>query len=339
MLVSCNVRLEDIRGIQGSNMKNQIISAPTASLAPALIESAKAFAGAARAPSTRQAYRRQWAAFEGWCVKQGLSPLPAQPASIALYLTAKAEEGWKVAGLSQALAAISVAHTTAGHPSPRGAGPVKEVLAGIRRTVGTAQRQASPLLKEHLKQIIAALPDSLLGLRDRALLLVGFFGAFRRSELVGLSVEDLKFTSEGLEITLRRSKTDQEGAGHTKGLPYAATPNLCPVRALQAWLEASHISSGPVFREVNRHGGISSSALTGRSVARILKRNASSVGLDSENISGHSLRAGFATQAARSGRSERSIQRQTGHKSVGMLRRYIRDASLWTENAAAGLLD
>jgi integrase len=315
--------------------------APAASLAlpPELVEAARGFASAARADSTRRAYRRQWAAFAAWCEGRGFTALPAAPEAVALYLADRAGAGWKVAGLAQALAAVSVAHVAAGHPSPRGAAPVRDVMAGIRRTLGTAQRQVAPLLRPQIRAIVEALPATLKGQRDRALLLVGFFGAFRRSELVGLGVEDLRFTPEGLEVTLRRSKTDQEGAGHTKALPYAANPSLCPVRALRAWLDAAGIKGGPLFREVNRHGQVSAAALSGRSVARIIKATAAAAGLEAAEFSGHSLRAGFATQAAQAGRSERAIQRQTGHRSLTILRRYIRDASLWMDNAAGGLLD
>jgi site-specific recombinase XerD len=308
-------------------------------VAPELAQAARAFAKASRSEATKRAYRRQWEAFTSWCEERGFPSLPASPEAVALYVADRAESGWKVAGLAQALAAISVAHVTAGHPSPRGAAPVREVLAGIRRTLGTAQRQAAPLLAGQLRAILEALPGSLRGLRDRALLLVGFAGAFRRSELVSLTVADARFTAEGLELTLRRSKTDQEGAGHVKALPYSGNPSACPVRALQAWLEGAGIKSGPLFREVTRHEAVSDKALSDRSVARIVKGCAAAAGLEVERLSGHSLRAGFATQAARAGKAERAIQRQTGHRSVTMLRRYIREAERWTDNAAAGLLD
>ncbi len=315
------------------------VSPASLAVGPDLAEAARTFAGASRSESTRRAYRRQWAAFEAWCGGRGFASLPAAPEAVALYMADKARGGWKVAGLAQALAAVSIAHQLAGHPSPRGAGPVREVMAGIRRTLGTAQRQVAPMGREQLRAVADGLPSDLGGVRDRALLLVGFSGAFRRSELVSLAVGDVRFTSEGLEVTLRRSKTDQDGAGHVKALPYSGTPALCPVRALRAWLDAAAITDGPLFRSVNRHGQVGAAALTGRSVARLVKDRAAGAGLEGADYSGHSLRAGFATSAAKAGRSERAIQRQTGHRSVTMLRRYIRDGSLWTENAAAGLLD
>jgi len=323
-------------------MNAALAPSETASLtavSPELVDAARAFAQAARSENTLRAYRRQWDAFSAWCGARGFPSLPAAPAVVALYVTDKVGAGWKVAGLAQALAAISVAHVAAGHPSPRGAREVREVMAGVRRKVGTAQRQAAPLMRDQLRAISEALPATLKGQRDRALLLVGFFGAFRRSELVGLEVEDVRFSAEGLEVTLRRSKTDQDGAGHVKALPYAATPSLCPVRALRAWLDAAGVTTGPLFREVTRHGTVAPAPLSGRSVSRLVKESLEAAGLDADGFSGHSLRAGFATQAAKSGKAERAIQRQTGHRSVTMLRRYIRDANLWTENAAAGLLD
>src|SRR5690606_20779575 len=229
----------------------------------------------------------------------------------ALYLTARAQAGRKVATLSRELAAISQAHILAGHQSPRGAGPVQEVLKGIRRSVGTAQAQVAPLMGPELRQVLSEIPEGLVGLRDRALLLVGFAGAFRRSELVALTVADVAHSEEGLTVTLRRSKTDQEGKGRKVAIPYSGTPDACPVRALRSWLTAAAISEGPLFRSVSRHGQVSEAALSGRSVALIIKRATAAAGLEASRYSGHSLRAGLATTAARRGKSEAAIMRQT----------------------------
>jgi len=190
-----------------------------------------------------------------------------------------------------------------------------------------------------LRRALSRLPTGLLGRRDAALLLVGWAGAFRRSELVGLAVSDLVFGPQGLVVTLRRSKTDQEGAGRVVAIPHSVDPAACPVRVLRSWLDAASIISGPVFRAVSRHGAIRAAGLTGRAVASVVKRTAAAAGLDAAKYSGHSLRAGFATAAAVAGKTERSIMRQTGHVSVAMLHRYIRDAELWVSNPAAGLLD
>jgi integrase len=214
---------------------------------------------------------------------------------------------------------------------------VGQVRTGIRRQRGVAPQQKAPLLAGELKDVVAALPHSLLGVRDRSLLLLGFAGAFRRGELVAIAVEDLTWTPEGVKVLLRRSKTDQEGVGRSVGIPRGG--DACPVEALRAWLEASGIAAGPIFREVDRHGRIGAQALTGGSVARVVKRAAAAAGLDPTELAGHSLRSGLATSAAHAGATERAIMRQTGHRSAEMVRRYIRDAEvLGDDNAARGLL-
>lgn len=304
-----------------------------------LVEATQGYAAASVAPNTRRAYARQWGAFTAWCSARELVALPALPATVALYVSELAQVGRAVATIEQAVAAISGAHATVGHPSPRANPGVKAVMAGIRRTVGVAQREAAPVLASHLRLMLEGLPASLLGKRDAALLLVGFSGAFRRSELVGLTVRDVTFTPEGLEVSLKRSKTDQEGRGRLVALPFSGAPALCPVRALRAWLEAAAITEGPLFREVTRHGQVEAAALSGRSLSRIVKRSAGAAGLDGSVFSGHSLRAGFVTQAKLKRKDEASIMRQTGHRSVAMVRKYDRRADLWRDNAAAGLLD
>jgi integrase len=183
--------------------------------------------------------------------------------------------------------------------------------------------------------MVETLQESLIGARDRALLLVGFAGAFRRSELVALDVRDVAFTTEGLMITLRRSKTDQEGQGRSVGLPYGSRLETCPVRSLRAWLALSEITSGPLFRPINRHGTMAEGRLSDRAVALVVKRTAKAAGLDPAKYAGHSLRAGLATSAAAAGVSERAIMNQTGHKSAATVRKYIREGSLFRENAAA----
>jgi integrase len=214
-------------------------------------------------------------------------------------------------------------------------GAVSAVWKGIKRTHGTAQAQKAPTLTANIRAMVGALPDRLIGIRDRALLLAGFAGAFRRSELVGLNREDIDFTADGLVVTLRKSKTDQDGQGRKVGLPYGSNPDTCPVRSLRAWLDASGIAAGPLFRRVNRHGQLLAQRMSGAAVALVVKRHAAAAGLDAAKYSGHSLRAGLATSAAIAGASDRSIMAQTGHRSVNMVRRYVRDASLFRENAAA----
>jgi integrase len=203
--------------------------------------------------------------------------------------------------------------------------------------MGVAQTGKAALLTDALRSLMRIIPDSLLGKRDAALLLLGFSGAFRRSELVALNVADIESCEDGVKVTLRRSKTDQEGQGRVVGIPHGSNPQLCPVRALQRWLDAAGISEGPLFRSVDRHGNVGVSALTDQVVATVAKRYCAGAGLDPTLFAGHSLRAGMATQSAINGASERSIQKQTGHKSLAMLRRYIRDGELFRDNAAGRL--
>jgi integrase len=214
---------------------------------------------------------------------------------------------------------------------------VRNTMKGIRRTLGIAPLQKTAILTEDIRTMVDATDGGLIGTRDRALVLVGFAGAFRRSELVGLDVEDCEFGKDGLRITLRRSKTDQEGQGRKVGIPFGSNPQTCPIRTLEAWLELGGITSGPLFRSITRHGRLQAGGLSGGDVARIVKKLAERAGLDPAKYAGHSLRAGHATSAAIAGASERSIMNQTGHRSVQMVRRYIRDGNLWRENSAGKL--
>ena len=207
----------------------------------------------------------------------------------------------------------------------------------IRRTFGTAQHGKAPLLSTDIRRIVAARREDLLGLRDSALVLVGFAGGFRRSELAGIDICDLKFSSDGVVVTVRKSKTDQERAGREVGLPFGASPDTCPVRALRQWLDQAGIQEGPVFRAVGRYGHVSRRGLHSDSIGKLLKRAAGRAGLKVEDLGGHSLRAGCVTQAAMNGVREFVIMRQTGHKTIATLRRYIRSGEIFRENAAAGL--
>ena len=207
-------------------------------------------------------------------------------------------------------------------------------MRGIRREKGVAPQGKAPILLDTLRQMIAALPDDRRGLQDKAILLVGFAGAFRRGELVSLTIADVRFVEEGMIIYLRRSKTDQEGEGFSKGLPYGESDATCPVRALRRWLEVASITSGPLFRPIDRHGTVGQAALRSHGVVRTVKRAAELIGLDATDLSGYSLRAGLVTTAAQAGVSERVILAQTGHKDVRTVRRYIREGSLFRENAA-----
>ena len=313
-----------------------IVAGPAA--LAAAIETAKIYAAASKAKNTRRAYSGAWKAFVAWCQSRGLDALPAAAESVAVYLAERADQGAKPASLDLYLAAVSEAHRAAGHPSPRDAAPVRAVRSGIRRTHGTAQQQKAPATVDTLRRMIASLPAGVLGARDAALLLLGFSAALRRSELVGLDVNDITFTVEGAIVALRRSKVDQEGAGRSVAVPFASCADVCPVRRLRAWLDVAGISQGAIFRAVNRHGRVAAERLSDRAVALVVKRSVEKIGLDAKSFAGHSLRAGLATSAALAGKSERSIMQTTGHKSVVMVRKYIRTGEIWRDNAAAGLL-
>ncbi len=214
---------------------------------------------------------------------------------------------------------------------------MREVISGIRRTKKVAPKQAPPLFPADLKIMSAHLPESLAGKRDRAILLVGFAGAFRVSELSALLISDIVFGADGITINLRTSKTDQEGRGRAVGVPFGSDPLLCPVRALKTWLAESHLQTGWLFRQVGRGDNLQIRRLGGQAIALMVKARAKEAGLSIGSCSGHSLRAGLATSAARAGKSMTAIQRQTGHKSLAMVARYVRDGTLFQDNAASGI--
>ena len=295
------------------------VSRATALVPADALESAKGYARAAKSERTRRAYRWAWRDFQGWCDEHGLTPLPALPETVVAYLSQRADAGKKVATLELLLAAVSQAHQVAGVESPRSSAVVRDVMKGIRRERGVAPTQKAPILAAELRQMVSCLPDTLAGTRDRALLLLGFAGAFRRSELAALEVTDLEFTQDGLEVTLRRSKTDPEGKGRKIGVPFGSSPTTCPVRAVRAWLAGAGIEAGPVLRAVDRHGCVGEKRLSGHAIAEVVKRVAEKAGIDRSSVSGHSLRAGLATSAAKAGKSERAIMAQTGHRSASMI--------------------
>ncbi len=300
-----------------------------------LYSSAQAFAEQAKSPQTKRAYQSDWNDFALWCQSRKFHPLPASPKCIALYLTERSET-LKISSLRRRLTAISQVHKMRELEFNASHVAIRSVWAGIRRAKGTAAEGKSPVRVDDLRLIIFTRPQNLRGLRDIALISLGFSGAFRRSELVSLNHGDLEFVPEGLKVTLRRSKTDQEGAGMLKSVPYGQNPKTCCVRSVQRWLQASGIKSGPIFRPINRHGQLRPRRLTGHAVAVLLKEalaeSLRSQGIPEAQISekvatfsGHSLRAGYVTSAAAEGAEEHVIMRQTGHKRVDTVRRYIRE--------------
>lgn len=291
----------------------------------------------AKAPNTRRAYAADWAHFTAWCEQHGEPALPAEPATVARYLTAIAGD-YKIATLERRLVGVATAHRYAGVESPTATPLVRETLKGVRRRkakAGERQSQKEAAVTDIIRRMVAPLGAAPGDIRDRALLLLGFAGAFRRSELVSLDVGDARFTREGVVVTLRTSKTDQGGEGMLKGIPYGSQLETCPVRSLQEWVERASITEGPLFRPIDRHHNIGPTRLHPGSVARIVKTAAERAGLDPALFSGHSLRAGLATAAAEAGVSEADIMAQTGHRSVAVARRYIRRGSLFRSNAAA----
>jgi integrase len=307
-----------------------------ADLVPPSLDRAREFARLSKAESTLRGYRADWRNFCAWCDRAGQRVLPASPEVVAAYI-AECAGRLKVGSIQRRLNAIAEAHKAMGIDSPTSEGIVKNTLKGIRRALGTATVQKAPALTADIRAMVDATDTGLIGLRDRALILLGFAGAFRRSEIVGLDVADLEFGRDGLTVMLRRSKTDQEGQGRRIGIPYGSNPYTCPVRTLQEWLEISAIITGPLFRSINRHGKAQTARLSPVDVARVVKKLVRRTGLDPAKYSGHSLRAGHATSAAAAGVSERAIMAQTGHRSVQMVRRYIREASLFRENSAGKL--
>lgn len=303
-----------------------------------LTAQARHFAAAAKAPNTLRAYAADWSDFQEWCRAHQLAPLPAAVETVALYLTDRART-LKTSSLARRLTTISRAHQAAGHASPAAMqhALVSEVWKGIRRQKGTAETGKKPFLTADLQQVFRQLPDDLQGRRDRALLLTGFAGGFRRSELAALTIDHLETTAEGIVVRLARSKTDPEGQGRPVALPYGSDPLTCPVRALNEWLARAAITSGAVFRAVDQFGLVSERALHPDSIGWIVKRAAGRAGLQAMEYAGHSLRSGLATQAAMNGASELAIMKQTGHRSLATVRKYIREGSLFRDNAATRL--
>jgi integrase len=283
------------------------------------------------AENTRAAYLSDLAHFEGWGGR-----IPATPETIAEYLAAHANV-LCLATLNRRLAALAKVHRASGFSNPTSTVVVKATLRGLKRIKGTAQRQATPLIKEDLFVVLEAMGSRLKDIRDRALLLLCFAGGFRRSELIGLNWDDVVQVRQGLEVTLRRSKTDQNGAGRKIGIPHGRG-RWCPTIALEQWRVGSGVAKGALFRPIDRHHRMSSKRLSSEAVCLIVRERVAAAGIDPKNYSGHSPRAGLATSAAQAGVSTWKIRQQTGHATDAMLDRYIRDAQLFQQNAAGALL-
>jgi len=274
--------------------------------------------------NTIRAYQSDYNDFSLFCSKNGFQSMPTQPKILALYLTDLSSKS-KYSTLKRRLASISILHKIKGHYIDTKHPIIIENLMGIKRVKGSNQTGKKPLLINDLKVLINAIDQSeeknKRKIRDKALILTGFSGGFRRSELVDIEYEDIEFVSEGVKIFVKRSKTDQSGEGMTKAIPYFDNENYCPVKALKKWTEIIDFKNGKIFN------------ISDKSVALIIKKYAYHAGLDSHKYAGHSLRSGFATSTAESGAEERSIMAMTGHKSTEMVRRYIKEANLFKNNA------
>jgi len=276
-----------------------------------------------KASNTLRAYKADYKDFSSFCIKHGFKSMPSEPKIISLYLTHLSQTS-KFSTLKRRLASISVIHKLSGHYIDTKHPLITENLMGIKRVKGSYQKAKKPLLINDLKITIDVInkdKNEKRKAKNKALILIGFAGGFRRSELVDIMYEDIDFVTEGVKIFIKRSKTDQSGEGMTKGIPYFSNTDYCPVVSLKNWLEKSEIKSGKIFD------------MSDRSVALTLKKYTAIAGLDSNKYSGHSLRSGFATSAAELGAEERSIMAMTGHKTTQMVRRYIQEANLFKNNA------
>ena len=298
-------------------------------------DEARAFAALSKSKGTLRAYRTDWGAWERWATARAVQALPAAPEDLARFLAEQAQR-LRVATLQRRIASISQAHTLAGHESPTKHPMVRLVMQGIRRSLGTAQKGKDAISVADLRVMVASQQDNgHRGLRNRAVILLGFAAALRRSEIVALDVEHLAWTNAGLVITIARSKTDQEGAGAQIGVPYGSTLETCPVRSMRQWLDWSGITSGAAFRTVDRHGKVVNNRMAARTVAAVVKEAMAATGKDPTAFGAHSLRSGLCTAAAERGVSERSIAAVTRHKSMAVLRRYIKVGNLFHDHPSA----
>ena len=290
-----------------------------------------------KAINTVRAYKSDFSDFGLFCAQNGFKSLPSEPKVVSLYLTHLSTKDIKLSTIKRRLVSIGVIHKMKGHYLDTKHPIIIENLMGIKRRKGIVQKGKKPILINDLKQIVDVINQQQIAdikkLRDKSIILIGFSGGFRRNEIVSLDIEDLDFVFEGLKITVKRSKTDQFGEGMTKGLPYFDNKIYCPVTTLQRWLNISKIKKGPLFRRFSKGSKLTNNRLTDQTVALIIKQYLNFTNINSSNYSGHSLRSGFATSAAEAGAEERSIMAMTGHKSTEMVRRYIKEANLFKNNA------
>lgn len=320
-----------------NNLPVKIESLLNESLLQRDLEQAKYYYNQQHAPSTLRAYRSDWAIFERWCHARGIQPLPAAPEAVAVFLGSQASDGSTPATLTRRVAAIRYFHIIVGiTDSPTASEIVRSTMKGIRRTLGTTKAQKAPATADRLLKMVEQVPDTLQGCRDRAILLLGFAGAFRRSELTNLLVSDLEEVPSGLRVHIRKSKTDQEGAGQV--VPIIKGDKACPVNAVTNWLQTANIKDGPVFRRLRKGGKTFEKSLTPYSIGKIVKRYAEMAGYNPTDYGGHSLRSGFLTSAAMNGASIFKMMDISRHKSMDTLKEYARLAEEFRDHAGEGLL-
>ena len=290
-----------------------------------------------KASNTLRAYKSDFNDFSLFCIQNGFKQLPSEPKVVSLYLTHLSTKETKMSTLKRRLVSIGVVHKLKGHYLDTKHPSIIENIMGIKRRKGSIQKGKKPLLINYLKEVINVIDNNkeeeIKKLRDRTIILIGFSGGFRRNEIVSLDYDDLDFVEEGLKINIKRSKTDQLGEGSIKGLPYFDNSQYCPVVSLKNWIDIAKINSGSLFRRFTKGSRLTEKRLTDQTVALLIKEYLKLAGIDNKNYSGHSLRSGFATSAAESGAEERSIMAMTGHKSSEMVRRYIKEANLFKNNA------
>jgi len=290
-----------------------------------------------KANNTVRAYKSDFKDFGLFCAQNGFKSLPSEPKVVSLYLTHLSTKDVKMSTLKRRLVSIAVIHKLKGHYLDTKHPIIIENIMGIKRRKGSIQKGKKPLLINSLKILINVIDEynkeDIIKLRDRSIILMGFSGGFRRSEIVSLNYDDLDFVTEGLKIYIKRSKTDQFGEGSLKGLPYFDNKKYCPVLSLKNWIEISNINSGPLFRRFSKSSKLLENRLSDQTIALLIKKYLKLAGINNKDYSGHSLRSGFATSAAESGAEERNIMAMTGHKSTEMVRRYIKEANLFKNNA------
>lgn len=306
-------------------------------MTPALVDdldTAARLIAAARSPRTVAEYRRDWKRFAAWAQDRGLDPVAVQPEHVAAYVGSLVDEGYKASTINRAVYAVAVTLDDMGRgdDNPVRHPGVKRTLKGMRNTVGVAPKRARPLSTTELGRISSHLPDTLIGKRDRALLLLGFAAALRRSEISALDTADLTDSLSGLEVNIRRSKADQQGAGAVIPVATSADPVCCPVLAWRAWRTAAQLDDGPAFRSIDRHGRMGG-RLSARAVTTVLERSAQRAGVSTDRLSAHSLRAGYVTAAAQRGHREMDIKEISRHASLTVLQGYVRRATVWNNPA------